>query len=212
MAGSPRMSFRCSEVGSSAVILHKQAGKGETAMAAHAAVVSDTRCVSVEEYLNAEYRPDLELVDGYLREKPVVSPAHGRVQFLIGLWFGIHEADWSIQGMVEVRTRVTRNNFRLPDVAITAAGPLPHKALTEAPLIAIEVLSESDTYADLRDRAEDFQTMGVRNIWLIDPAKRTAEVWTDGNWRLTKALQAIDSPMYLDLAWLWKKLGPEAAG
>ena len=181
-------------------------------MAARAAAVPEKRHVSVEEYLDTEYRPDVELVDGCLKEKPAVSPAHGRVQVLIGLWFGFHEDEWGIQGMVEVRTRVTRNNFRLPDIAISAAGPLPRKALTEPPLIVIEVLSESDTYTDLRRRAQDLHAMGVPNIWLIDPEQRTAEVWTDGNWHLSDNLRAVDSPMYLDLGWLWKKLGPEAAG
>ncbi len=164
--------------------------------------------MSVEEYLSTSFRPDVELVGGELKEKPVVAPVHGRAQLLIGAWFERHEDEWKIQGMVEVRTQVTGDNVRLPDVAITMDGPLPRKVLVEPPLIAIEVLSATDTFIEMGERADDFASMGTQNIWLIDPETNAAWVFVQGSWQKwsESRLSVQNSPVYLDLNWLWKKL------
>ncbi len=50
--------------------------------------------------------------------------------------------------------------------------------------------------------------MGVRNVWLIDEDARTVETWNNGAWELAKTtrLQAVDSPVYLDMNWIWQQL------
>ncbi len=146
-----------------------------------------------------------------LKQKPVVSPVHGKTQMMLGWWFGMHGEEWGIQVVAGTRTKVTGNRVRLPDASVLPAGPLPKRALLKAALIAIEVLSETDSYHDLKERARDLGAMGVRNVWLLDPATQTAEVRTGGDWRPFDGtrLQALDSPIYLDLAWLWEQVGPE---
>ncbi len=167
--------------------------------------------VTLEHYLATSYRPDVEFIGGELKEKPLVSPAHGRVQSLLVIWFGQHEENWHVQTLVEVRTQVSKHAVRLPDVSVLAAGPLPRKALVEPPLLAIEVLSESDSYSDLKSRALDLAAMGIGNIWLIDPDGKTAERWVGGAWQPVSGTRVsiAGSPVYLDLAWLWTKLGPQ---
>jgi hypothetical protein len=39
--------------------------------------------VSIDEYLRTSYRPDVEFIDGQLKEKAVVGFPHGVVQGLI---------------------------------------------------------------------------------------------------------------------------------
>ena len=174
-------------------------------------MVESATGVTLEEYLSTSYHPDVEFLDGELKERALVSPAHGRVQSLLALWFGQHEDAWGIQTLVEARTQVSERAVRLPDVTVMAAGPLPRRVLVDPSLIAIEVLSETDSYADLKKRALDLHGMGIQNVWLIDPEARTAERWEKGSWQLTQApvLQVFGSPIYLDLAWLWTKLGPQ---
>ena len=85
------------------------------------------------------------------------------------------------------------------------------KQLTVPPLIAIEVLDHADFYVDLKTRAADLYSMGVSNIWLVDPDLHIGEVWRKGSWQpeRTGRLQALESPMYLDLDWLWQQLDEE---
>ena len=164
--------------------------------------------VTLQEYLSTSYRPDVEYLEGELKARAVVSPVHGRVQMVLGLWFGNHEDEWHVLTVAEARTQVRVERVRLPDVAVLAAGPLPDKVLVDPPIVVIEVLSETDSYKDLKARALDMETMGVKNVWLLDPEKQTAEVWSGGAWVRHQGarLQALNSPVYLDLEWLWAKL------
>ncbi len=164
--------------------------------------------VTLQEYLNTSYHPDVEYLDGELKEKPVVGFAHGETQGFIFNWFSRHYGEWNIRCAVETRTRVSAQHVRLPDVVVIAAADRRKGALDCPPLIAIEVLSPTDTYQDLKLRAADLEAMGVRNVWLIDEEARTVEIWHEGAWHLAKTtkLQALDSPVYLDLDWLWQQI------
>lgn len=171
--------------------------------------MATTTAVSLEEYLATSYRPDREYINGELKEKPVVGFAHGETQAALSVWFWNHRAEWQVQCAVETRTQVGPVKVRLPDFVIVSAQNRQRGTLTEPPLVAIEVLSPSDGYADLRARATDLAAMGVRNVWLLDPDARTAEVWRDGYWQPAgpERVHAVESPIYLDLTWLWSELG-----
>lgn len=96
----------------------------------------------------------------------------------------------------------------LADVVVVRKGDESGGALTKPPLVAIEVLSPSDSYNDLKDRATDLRTMGVENIWLLHEERRTAEVWTGKQWQLVESsrLEAVNAPVFLDLDWLWAEV------
>jgi Uma2 family endonuclease len=164
--------------------------------------------VSLEQYLNTSYHPDVEYIDGYLKEKPVVGFRHGELQGILCQWFREHRKEWAIKVAVETRTQVTEDRVRLPDVVVVSNTDTSLGTLNNAPLIVIEVLSPTDTYIDLKNRASDLRAMGTENVWLLDPEKRTAEVWNGSAWEpyTGKILQAVNSPMHLDLDWLWTEL------
>ncbi len=168
--------------------------------------------VLLQEYLNTSYHPDVEYIDGELKEKSVVAPAHGKTQALLSVWFWLHRQEWGIWAAVETRTQVDPERVRLPDFVVMVRTNREQTALTEPPLIAIEVLSPSDKYTDLKLRASDLESMGVRNIWLIDPDARTLEIWRDNRWQPESAtkIYAVGSPMFLDLVWLWEQLDESA--
>ncbi len=126
--------------------------------------MESAQVVSVEEYLNTSYERDPELIDGQLREKPVPTSLHAFVQAMIVHWFALHMEEWSVMPLPGVRTRITSSNVRLPDVAVVRLAPIRSKTQDEPPLVAIEVLSPDDTFADLRDRGADFSRMGVACI------------------------------------------------
>lgn len=170
------------------------------------------RFVSVEEYLHTSYEHDPELIDGQLVERPMPTKLHGWVQAMISLWFGMHIDDWGVGPESEVRTRVRPSNFRLPDVSIVSLDPITTRTMDEPPLIAIEILSDDDRPSDLRGRARDLRAMGVEHIWLLAPEQRTAQAWTEEGWKTTAELKVPNSPVYLDLPWLWamvdRRTGP----
>lgn len=162
--------------------------------------------MSIDEYLNnSSFHPDVEYIDGELKERPVVFSVHGRIQSLISTWFGIHEDEWSVLVAVEVRTLVAQDRVRLPDVVIDHAGDWP-QTLVKPPLIVIEVLSPTDSYSETQRLAHDYVAMGVQNIWLIDPETRTGRVCRGDAWIETTRFQVADRPIYLDLNDLFTRL------
>lgn len=162
--------------------------------------------ISVQEYLEGPVpQPDVEYLDGELKERPVVFSVHGLLQILIGSWFQAHREEWDVKAAVEVRTRVSPTRIRLPDVVVGPRRKWP-QVLVEPPLIAVEILSPSDSYTEVRRMAHEYSTMGVENIWLIDAEARTAEFLQAGNWIAATRLQVAESPVYLDLADVFAEL------
>ena len=165
-----------------------------------------TTTISVQEYLEGPVpQPDVEYLDGELKERPVVFSVHGLLQGLLCSWFRDHRMEWNVKAAVEVRMRVSPTRIRLPDVVVGQRRKWP-QVLVEPPLIVIEILSPSDSYTEVRRMAHEYHAMGVRNIWLVDPETRTAEFLQAGNWMAAIRLEIAGSPIYLDLSEIFAEL------
>jgi Uma2 family endonuclease len=122
--------------------------------------------ISVEEYLNTSYSPDMEYVDGVLVEINVGDPRHSFVQGRIV--HALYRKYPEIIVLPEVRSRTSKTRYRLPDVAVTLRMP-EGRFIKEAPYIAIEILSEDDRVTRLIEKLKEYAAMGVPNIWVFDP-------------------------------------------
>ena len=169
--------------------------------------VSSASFVSVEEYLRTAYTPDVEYIDGELKEKPMPTSLHGFVQMMIGRWFGNHMEEWGLSPESEVRTRVRASSFRLPDVSLV---PIPREfsgVQSEPPSIAIEIRSEDDKAVDLENRARDLRAMGVPRVWMVDPQERRVFVWTESYWLPVEgSVLWAGKTVHLDIEWLWAQV------
>jgi Uma2 family endonuclease len=137
--------------------------------------------ISVDEYLKTTYRPDRDYVDGEVQERNLGERDHSRPQMRLIMFFGAREREWGIIVMPEQRVQVTPNRFRIPDVCVLPKDAPNEQIVTAAPLICIEILSKDDSFSSIVDRLDDYVSMGVANIWVIDPHKRRAYTYgTDG--------------------------------
>jgi Uma2 family endonuclease len=50
--------------------------------------------------------------------------------------------------------------------------------IREAPLLCIEVLSPDDTWAQLRERLDEYVAMGVEHVWCFEPIAREVRRYT----------------------------------
>lgn len=86
--------------------------------------------------------------------------------------------------------RLAPGQVRIPDVAFASwerlpGGRLPHESLPDlAPDLAVEVLSRSNTPQEMERKLRDYFAAGVRLVRYVDPAARTANVYTEPD-RLT---------------------------
>ena len=158
--------------------------------------------------MRTSYRPDVDFLHGILKPNPESGLRHGRTEVLLGVWFYQHRKEWQVSCALNTRTQVSPACMRLVDVVIVDAANRETEQLTFPHLVAIEVVSAADTYMDLKARFSDLEAMGVQNIWLVDPEMRTGEVWQKGGLSVAKdnRFEAADSPILLDMGWLWEQL------
>ena len=165
-----------------------------------------TTQVSLDEYLRTDYEPDCDYVDGELEERNVGELEHSAVQaFFIG-WFIAHQELWRLEAYPEIRLRVSPTRVRIADLAILPVKR-PYEAVPSQPPVAIiEVLSPEDRVSRYQQRLDDYRSMGVANIWVIDPMRRKAFDCSRGGWQPVDKLVIADSLVEIPLDPLWKKL------
>lgn len=126
-----------------------------------------------------------ELVDGVLVEKPM-----GYGESILAIYLGrvldpwVDDRNLGFVSGPDGMMRLSPGLVRIPDVAFASWDrfPLvrrPTDAIPNlAPDMAVEILSESNTAAEMRRKCEEYFRAGVIVVWLADPATRTVRVFT----------------------------------
>ncbi|WP_213805230.1 Uma2 family endonuclease [Granulicella sp. dw_53] len=134
--------------------------------------------IPVSEYLNTTYRPDCDYIDGEVRERNVGERPHALLQGIFLAIFHANRRTWNIVVLPEQRVQTSRNHYRIPDVCVLRRSDPVDAIVKTAPLICVEVLSPRDTMSAMQERVDDYASMGVEHIWLVDPVSRHAYVAT----------------------------------
>jgi Uma2 family endonuclease len=122
--------------------------------------------ISVEEYLNTSYDPDVEYVDGVLVERNVGDWLHSLIQRNIII--ALSRKYPRVYAVPELRSKTRDTRYRLPDVCVLLAPPTT-KYLLDAAFVAIEILSEDDRMSALIEKLKEYAAKGTPHIWVIDP-------------------------------------------
>ena len=130
--------------------------------------------VSVEEYLHTSYRPDCDYVDGLVVERNLGQFDHARLQGLLAALFVVHEKEWGVLGLPELRLRIRPGRYRIPDILVLPLDYDRSPVVTQAPLLCIEVVSPDDRLRNLTERAQDYLALGVPETWILDPESKQA--------------------------------------
>jgi Uma2 family endonuclease len=128
---------------------------------------------------------NFELVEGTLVEKPVGQLESSLTIDLVGyLWAYLREHPRGYLTGPDGGMRIMVKLVRMPDISFIAWDQLPtRERCTEpiaplSPALAVEVLSESNTREEMQLKRKEYFLGGTRLVWIVDPAKRTVEVWT----------------------------------
>ncbi len=143
-----------------------------------------------------------ELVDGELIDMDG-APRHGRMTGHIFRLIDDHVARAGLSMDVGVATgfQMSPHNLRFPDVHVTTwtrmaaydedAGGFPHFA----PDVAIEVVSPSNTPAELDRKTAEYFANGASAVWIADPGPRIVAVRRPG---MPEQVYAGDAMLYGD--------------
>jgi len=173
------------------------------------ASAATTPYLSVEEYLNTTYRPDVDYVDGHIEQRNLGEFDHGILQAVLMELFRRHRKEWKIRPALDTRTQVGPTRFRVPDVCITDATLPKEQILRAVPILCIEVLSPADTLRKMRIRSEDYFHMGVPVVWILNPRLRNITICLPGGVATTHKAGVVTvegTPIAVDLNEIYSAL------
>jgi Uma2 family endonuclease len=131
--------------------------------------MATTSHVPVEVYLRSSYEPDAESVDGVIEERPAGEYDHSAWQGAICFWFDQHAQEWNLRVRPALRVQVAATRFRVPDATVLDRAQPIEQIVTHPPAAVFEILSPEDTMQRLKRKLEDYRTMGIPEVWVIDP-------------------------------------------
>jgi Uma2 family endonuclease len=150
-------------------------------MATATQIDKEPRRIPVEVYLHcSDWEPDAEFVDGEIEERPMGEYNHAAWQAAIQKWFWRHEGEWNVRVLAELRVQVAPSRFRVPDVTVLDRAQPIEQVVTHPPVAVFEVLSPEDRYARFTRKLKDYEAMGIREIWVIDPEGPVFQRFQDG--------------------------------
>ncbi|HEX5233705.1 MAG TPA: Uma2 family endonuclease [Silvibacterium sp.] len=156
--------------------------------------------ISVSEYLHTSYHPDCDYVDGIIEERNLGELDHAELQRAFILYLLQHEREWNIRALPEIRVQAAPTHFRIADIAIVSVTAPREQIIHTPPLAVIEILSPEDRVPRYADRLDDYRVMGVKSIWVVDPAARKGFNCSNGEWIEAAHFAAPGSPVRIDLA------------
>jgi Uma2 family endonuclease len=139
-----------------------------------------TSFVTVEQYLNTAYRPDVDYIDGKIEERAVGERDHSFLQRKLLLLLSTPMAEPYFICTGKLRVQVSPENYRVPDLVLLSAAAPVEQIVQTPPLLCIEILSPGDTIPEILIRARDYIHMGVPEVWLFDPRRRIVTIY-DGS-------------------------------
>ncbi len=164
--------------------------------------------IPLSEYLEHSFRPDCDYIDGELQERNLGERDHSDLQSQLLELLRTSENKRYLHANSELRVQVKANRFRVPDVCVMRRDAPREQIVRTPPILCIEVLSPDDTVKKTRERVRDFLEMGVREVWILDPASRTATrcSGSTSTEQVDGVLQILGLPIELSLAEIFSVL------
>jgi Uma2 family endonuclease len=123
-----------------------------------------------------------ELHHGELVEMPFPKMTHARVQHQIQRLLAIADAGRGIVTQELGFVSIHENDARRGDIVYVTRERWEAQSKDDyfhgAPDLVVEVLSPSNTMAEMRDKRKLCLANGSVEFWLVDPSQRDVEVWT----------------------------------
>ena len=151
-------------------------------------MIVDKQLYTIDDVWEMAQDPDyenvfIELIDGELITMTRPGNTHGLLATEIALYLRLFNMEHKI-GQVTVESGYHPPGYRYtvlgPDVAFTRYNRMPErqtdKFVPVMPDLAVEVLSPSNTLAEVRRKAEVYLLNGSSIVWVVQPEQRVVEV------------------------------------
>ncbi len=143
-----------------------------------------------------------ELYEGML-VREMTSPGHADICQRLGVELGVYARTTGYPNRIlqnalfdltppGAASRVTL----APDLSIMRGSAAPSWNVPHAaPLLAVEVISESQTLAGHATKAQSYLQAGVDEVWLVDHKSRSVEIWNAAGTTTLAETQSLTSAL-----------------
>ena len=142
-----------------------------------------------------------ELIDGTLVEKPMGS-FESMIAAIIAkaILVFLEKHDLGVVTGESAMMRMANGRVRMPDAAFTSYDRLPERRPPRDPIwplspdLAVEVLIQSNTKAEIDQKVQEYFASGTRLVWIVDPDRLIAVVYisSDQPERVLHVGEALD--------------------
>ncbi|MFN8473474.1 MAG: Uma2 family endonuclease [Anaerolineae bacterium] len=148
------------------------------------ATPTETKLITGEElYAMGDIGPS-ELIDGRIMPMSPTGDAHGETELNLGaeLRAFVRERQLGRVMVGETGIYIHRNpdRIRAADVLFISKERLPEttgKYLQVAPELVVEIMSPTDLWLDVRAKIDDYFSIGVEQVWIVEPDTRSVLVF-----------------------------------
>jgi Uma2 family endonuclease len=182
-------------------------------MATTSKVLTYRDCLALPETEGVE-----EVVHGEIRKMPPNKWNHTRVVESLARQLRARlnpEATYVVTSVFGLVARRDPLALRVPDLAVFQANGIVEQDgyIHSAPELVVEVLSPANTRSERAEKLQDYESMGVPEVWVVSPEAQTVEVMLlqDGRLATTSllregALQPTRFPeATVDIVAIWPK-------
>lgn len=165
-------------------------------------MTTETRRMTYEEYLEGpEIKGRYDVIDGVLIMAPSPTRKHqeilGQLYFLMRQFLDENRLGSVLIAPLDVVVEREPLRIRQPDLLFVGneRSEILQDIVEGAPDLVVEILSPSNSRADIQDKLDDYVGLGVRECWLVSPEGRTVEVLmaAEGGWERTSLCGVGDS-------------------
>lgn len=158
-----------------------------------------TTLLTAEDLARIPENKFLELIRGELVEMAPDNVDHGQigdnVQFPLSRWAREHRAG-RVMSNAGFTFEMEPDTVLAPDISFLRADRVPPRGGPAYPAVvpdlAVEILSPSNTAAEIARKVAIYLAAGVRLVWIVDPASRSVVVHAPGEARLLGAGDTLD--------------------
>jgi Uma2 family endonuclease len=133
------------------------------------------RVMDVEEYLRTTFDgSDCEFLDGEVVERNWGDLPHASIHINLAGLLGALRKTLGIRVLMSIRLRMGASRYRVADIAVWQDDNIGTRIPTVAPFLVVEILSPEDRMVRMLPKIQEYLSIGVEYVWVIDPEEQAA--------------------------------------
>jgi Uma2 family endonuclease len=131
--------------------------------------------MDVEEYLRTSFEgSDCDYLDGEVVERNMGELPHSRIQTGLLRKLLRLRPELGILPLSEIRIQINPGRFRVADIAVWRNDDIGTTIPTAPPFLVVEILSPEDRTVRTLPKIQEYLSIGVEYVWLVDPQDKAA--------------------------------------